>query len=467
MSNSANSKPNGQAGRKPNIVFVFADQMRAQSMHWSGDPNAISPAFDRFAKEAVCFENAVSGCPVCCPARASLITGQYPHEHGVFLNDATLGHDATSIAQAFTQGGYDTGYIGKWHLHGKGRSAFIPREERHGFDYWQVRECTHDYWDAHYFSDTPEKKVWEGYDAFAQTKQACDYLADHAESDKPFLLMLSWGPPHSPYETAPDAYKKMFDPSKIKLRENVAPEDEQKARETLAGYYAHIAALDDCFDQLDQQLKALGIDDNTILVYWSDHGDMMGSRGAWNKQRPWDESIRVPLMIRWPAGLNAEGKDGKQGRLLTQPINTPDLMPTLLDLAGIDIPSTVRGSSYAEYIRGEGDSPADAALIACYWPFGQYLRKDGGREFRGVRTDRYTFVRSLDGPWLFYDNQTDPYQLDNLVDKPEHAELQAKLDTRLSELLERYDDAMTSGQILIDRHGHTGLDANGTLPYVN
>ena len=447
---------------KPNIVFVFADQMRAQSMSWSGDPNAISPTFDRFSKEATCFENAISGCPVCCPARASLITGQYPHKHGVFLNDVSLGHDATSIAQAFTAGGYDTGYIGKWHLHGKGRSAFIPREERQGFDYWQVRECTHDYWDAHYFSDTPEKKVWEGYDAFAQTQQACDYMKDHASSDKPFLLMLSWGPPHSPYETAPQAYRNMFDPARIKLRENVAPEDEQKSRETLAGYYAHIAALDDCFDQLDQQLQTLGISDNTILVFWSDHGDMMGSRGAWNKQRPWDESIRVPLMIRWPKGIQQTA-----GQLLTSPMNTPDMMPTLLDLAGLDIPQTVQGQSYADYIRTGKDAPADAALIACYWPFGQFIRKQGGTEFRGVRDERYTFVRNLQGPWLLYDNQTDPYQLDNLVNKPEHAALQARLDQSLAGLLEKYDDKLESGQVLLDLHGHTGLDENGTMPYVN
>lgn len=448
---------------KPNIVFVFADQMRAQATHFAGDPNAITPALDRFAAESIRFENAVSGCPVCCPARASLITGQYPHKHGVFLNDVTLNHNATSIAQAFTQGGYDTAYIGKWHLHGKGRSDFIPREERHGFDYWQVRECTHRYWDAHYFADTPEKKIWEGYDAFAQTRQACDYMAQHAHSDKPFLLMLSWGPPHDPYDTAPQAYRNMFDPAKLVLRDNVPPEFEEKARNTLAGYYAHIAALDDCFDLLDQQLKTLGISDNTILVFWSDHGDMVGSRGQWHKQRPWDESIRVPLIIRWPQGLSRG--DAQTERVLSEPINTPDLMPTLLDLAGLDVPATVQGQSYANYMRTGKDAPADAALIACYWPFGQWLRTQGGREFRGVRTSRYTFVRSLDGPWLLYDNQRDPFQLDNLVNQPEHADLQVNLDVKLTKLLTQYDDELTSGQLLVDMHGHTGLNANGTMPY--
>jgi arylsulfatase A-like enzyme len=446
---------------RPNIVFIFADQMRAQAMRWAGDPNAITPNLDRFATQATCFTTAVSGCPVCCPARASLITGQYPHKHGVFLNDVTLGHDATPLAQAMAEDGYDTGYIGKWHLYGNQRGAFIPKSEHQGFAFFQARQCTHQYWDAFYYGDTPEKQIWQGYDAIAQADQACQYITDHAQKDDPFLLMLSWGPPHDPYLTAPKPFADLFDSARLKLRENVPADYEDEVREKLAGYYAHIAALDDCFGRIEKKLDELNIADNTILVFWSDHGDMVGSRKQWNKQRPWDESILVPLMIRWPNGRI------EAGRKLDQPINTPDLMPTLLELAGVPIPDTVQGQSYARYIRTGQDAPADAALTACYWPFAQYHRGIGGREFRGVRTSRHSFVRSLEGPWLLFDNQQDPCQLNNLVDKPEHAALQATLDAKLSELLQRYDDPFLPGQAMLEQWHYTDLDANGAIRYVN
>ena len=150
---------------KPNVVFVFADQWRAQATGYAGNPDVRTPTLDRLASESLNFTTAVSGCPVCCPARASLITGRYPLTHGVFLNDVHLRHDAVSFADTFNRAGYDTGYIGKWHLDGRGRSAFIPQEDRQGFDFWHVRECTHQYWDAFYYADTPVKKTWPGYDA--------------------------------------------------------------------------------------------------------------------------------------------------------------------------------------------------------------------------------------------------------------------------------------------------------------
>jgi arylsulfatase A-like enzyme len=451
--------------RHPNIVFVFADQMRAQATGYAGDPNAITPTLDRLVSQSVHMTRAVSGYPVCCPARASLITGQYPQTHGVFVNDVQLGQGATSIAQACADAGYDTGYIGKWHLHGKGRGNFIPKDQRHGFDYWQARECTHNYWNAHYYGDTPERKIWEGYDAIAQTRQACEYIREKAgvknpEDRKPFLLMLSWGPPHDPYQTAPPEFKRMFDPAKIVLPPNVPDKFQEKTKVDLAGYYAHIAALDWCLDNLLRQIDESGISQETIFVFWSDHGDMVGSRGQWNKQRPWDESIRVPLIIRWP------GKLGTTRRDLSAPINTPDLMPTLLSLAGVPIPKTVEGRDYADYIRTGANAPAEDVLIACYWPFAQFHRGIGGKEYRGVRTERYTYVRDLSGPWLLFDNELDPYQLNNLVNLPEHIALQLDMERRLQRLLYETRDTFEPGINYIRRHNYP-TDETGAVPYEN
>ncbi len=178
--------------RQPNVIFVFADQWRAQDLGINGNTQVKTPTIDKLAAESVVFSNAVSGCPVCCPYRASLITGQYPLKTGVFYNDKPLNPDATSIAKVYKKAGYETGYIGKWHLNGhkpgeptfEARQKFIPRERRQGFDFWQVLECTHDYNNSYYYEDTPERLKWDGYDAIAQTHSAVNYISEKSKSEK-------------------------------------------------------------------------------------------------------------------------------------------------------------------------------------------------------------------------------------------------------------------------------------------
>src|SRR6185436_16164764 len=145
------------ASSKPNILIILADQWRAQAFGFAGDPNVKTPNLDRLQRQSFWFANAIAGVPVCCPTRASLLTGQRAVTHGVFLNDVPLATNAVTLAKVLAAAGYDTGYIGKWHLNGDGRSDFIPRERRQGFDYWKVLECTHDYTNSNYYSDRPEK----------------------------------------------------------------------------------------------------------------------------------------------------------------------------------------------------------------------------------------------------------------------------------------------------------------------
>jgi arylsulfatase A-like enzyme len=452
----------GDAGetpaRRPNVVFLLADQWRAQATGYAGDPNLQTPHLDHLARQSVNFTNAVSACPVCSPYRGSLMTGQYPLTHGVFLNDVCLSSDAVSLAEAFKTAGYHTGYIGKWHLDGHGRSSYIPPERRQGFQYWRANECTHNYNKSLYYADDPEKLFWKGYDAIDQTEDARRYLREHR--DEPFALVLSWGPPHNPYETAPEAFQRRFRPEDIQLRPNVPDEAAEAARRDLAGYYAHCAALDVCVGRIVEELNDLRLADDTILVFTSDHGDMIGSQGNQRKQRPWDESIRVPFLLRYPRLLGAGAKE------LTLPINTPDIMPTLLGLCGIDAPQTAEGTDRTALVTGtiaDGDEPA---LITCPSPFGEWTREKGGREYRGLRTRRYTYVRTLDGPWLLYDNQTDPYQMNNLVGQSEHAALQADLEAMLAARLEQTTDQFLPGEQYVARWGYQ-TDANGTVPYRN
>jgi len=344
------------AARRPNIVYVFADQWRAQATGYAGDPNARTPNLDRLAAESTGFATAVSTCPVCSPYRASLMTGRYPLAHGVFMNDVCLSTEAVSFAQALNAAGYDTGYIGKWHLDGHGRSASIPRERRQGFGFWKARECTHDYNRSFYYADTDEKLWWDGYDSIAQTREASRYIREHA-GGKPFALFLSWGPPHDPYPTAPGEYRALFDPEKIALRANVPAEKAKESRAMLAGYYAHCAALDSCAGGIVETLRESRIEDDTILVFTSDHGDLLGSHGQRNKQQPWDESILVPFLIRYPAIL------GRAARILETPFATPDILPTVLGLAGVEIPKTAEGRDISRIVRGADPDSEGSALI--------------------------------------------------------------------------------------------------------
>ncbi len=438
--------------RSPNVVFVLTDEWRAQALGYAGDSNARTEAIDRFAAESHDFREAVSGNPVCCPARASFLTGQYPLNHGVYINDVELVPTGVTLGEAFREAGYRTGYIGKWHLYGSPdgrygrREDFIPTDKRFGFDYWKVAECTHDYNQSFYYEgDDSTKKYWEGYDAIAQTEDACRFIEAYAHADDPYFLVLSLGPPHFPLKTAPEQYQRLYADQPIDLRPNVPQEDADAAAEDLRGYYAHIAALDDCFARLLQVLEETGTADDTVVVFTSDHGDMMGSQGlsANQKHYPWEESIRVPLLIRYPAML---GPGGTRSSAL---INSPDIMPTLLGLCGISIPEGVQGTNFfSSEIAAE--LPTTSAFLNLPVPFWD-ARTHGIAEYRGVRDTQFTYVRAISGPWLLYDNLNDPYQMQNLCGKPEAQDAQSRLDAELDAWLEALGDEFLPAGDYIDR----------------
>jgi arylsulfatase A-like enzyme len=444
--------------RRPNILFVIADQWRAETFGFAGNPDVKTPNLNQLQRHSVNFINAIAGTPVCCPTRASLMTGQRPLTHGVFLNDVPLATNAVTLAKVLKAAGYDTGYIGKWHLDAHGRSKFIPRERRQGFDYWKVLECTHEYNHSFYYADGPEKLLWPGYDAIAQTEDASQYLRNHATSDKPFLLFVAWGPPHEPYQTAPQKYRDQYTPAKLKVRPNVPASLQASVQKDLAGYYAHCTALDDCLANLRRTLRETGLEENTLLIFTSDHGDMIGSQASKKKQQPYDESNHIPLLLHWPAGL------GRLAKKIYAPINSEDIMPTLLGLCDVKIPTTVEGLDFSALMRG-GKNPSDGAVILnCPAPFGQWPRSVGGREFRGIRTSRYTYVRELTGPWLLFDNKNDPFQMHNLIGVPYYADLQARLDAQLQQKLEQAHDAFLPADAYIQKWGYK-VDATGTVPY--
>lgn len=423
----------------PNVIFVLADQWRADAIGYAGNNDVITPNLDRLSKESLVFENAVTVMAVCAPWRASFLTGQYPLTHGVFYNDKPLPNEALTLAEIYKEKGYQTGYIGKWHLNGHERNEHpfsardqpVPKDRRQGFDYWKVREVTHDYNNSFYFDENDQKHYWKGYDAFSQTDSAISYIKKN--KDNPFFFMLSWGPPHNPYHTAPEEYRKLYDPSKITLRPNVPEEFQDSARQIIADYYAHITALDKSMGDILDAVEKAGLSDNTIIVFTSEHGDMLFSKGVLRKQRPYDESIKVPMLIRYPDKLS-------KPRTIKGPINTPDLLPTLLGLSGIKVPKSVEGTDFSKSLIQGKDISNDGALIMLPVPFHEWQFMNGGREFRGIRTDRYTYVKDLIGPWLLYDNQIDPFQQTNLVNLPQHKDLQNSMEKILSSKLKQTKD---------------------------
>jgi arylsulfatase A-like enzyme len=443
--------------RRPNVVFVLADQWRAQATGYAGDPNVQTPRLDTLASRSVNFANAVSVCPVCTPYRASLLTGRYPLSTGMFLNDLYLPGEELCMAEIFKGAGYRTAYIGKWHLDGHGRDVYIPPERRQGFDYWKVLECTHQYNESYYYAgDDPTRRRWDGYDAYPQTEDAQRYIRDQAGGESPFLLVLSYGGPHFPHHTAPEELKERYPVDTINLRPNVPEEMADLARREAQGYYAHCTALDGCIGDLYQTLEETGTAENTIFVFTSDHGEMMGSQGQAprRKQRPWDESIRIPFLVRYPAA------GGPESHTVTAPINTPDILPTLLSLSGIDIPASIEGEDLSRFVRDPDIREDRAALFMNVSPFDSPAREG----FRGIRTARYTCVLHPDGPWLLYDNLTDPYQMTNLAGSPEHAGLQAELEGTLRRMLRQTGDEFRSREYYLEKWGYT-VDRQGAIPY--
>ena len=346
---------------------------------------------------------------------------------------------------------------------GHGRSSYIPKERRQGFDYWKVLECTHDYQNSMYYdNDDPNIKVWEGYDAFAQTEDAAAYLRQHARSDRPFFLTLSLGPPHFPHDNAPEEHQRMYSPEAVTFAPNVQfddPQFEALTRREAAGYYAHIAALDRCVGDMVEALGANDLADNTVLIFASDHGEMMGSHRLqpYTKQVFWDESCRVPFLLRYPP-LTASGDD----RTILTPLGTVDIMPTLLSLCGIDIPITVEGVDLSCCVRDRVEVDDHVALYMSVSPFSRVNHLDTG--YRAVRTRQYTWARKSDGECHLYDGLNDPYQLNNLAADTGETALRNELEGTMERSLAQIGDPFREESYYLQKWGYE-VDEIGNVPY--
>jgi arylsulfatase A-like enzyme len=443
--------PAGATDSRPNILLILPDQMRASAMGCDGNSQVKTPRIDRLAAEGALFTRTYANVPVCCPARAILMTGTYPHVNGMVANDLRLHEDELTIAEILRDAGYRTGFIGKWHLDGGPREpGYVPPgPRRQGFEFWAAYQCHHKHFQPDYFRDSPERIVVDKFEPEA----SCDFAVEFLKSQpagQPFFLTVQMGPPHDPYG-APEDYMRQYDPEKIETDPTWRAGSETRptpkaglrrgpmanrfvpvgGREEIAAYYAAITAIDDQVGRLLDTLEETGAARDTIILFTSDHGDMLGNHGMRRKRKPHDESARVPGILHWPARIPG-------GTKVDTLFSHIDMPPTLLALAGLEIPSRMQGADLSKVALGLTTKGPEAVLLQLFVPF----TPDGvSRPWRGIVTANHTYARFKDEPWVLFDHNADPHQSRNLAPDPGSQELRETLESQLAALMERHGDS--------------------------
>jgi arylsulfatase A-like enzyme len=400
-SGEATSSRPAEPPKRPNFLFILTDQQRYDAVG-AFKPAVTTPALDRLCREGVAFDHSYVAQAVCTPSRASIMSGLYPHTHKLMLN--LPGEDALSDP-AFNLGvtwprllqkaGYHTGYIGKWHL---GQKAGP------GFDEWMGFNTGLRHW----LGEAQQSK----YRSDDETDKGLDFL--ERNKDKPFVLYQSYYPPHTPYnppQKFQDAYRGKLEPP---------------------AYWGAVTAIDQCVGRLLRKLDELGLTENTVVIFTSDHGDHFGQRpGHPHKCAGYDDSARVPLIVRYPAQF-------KGGRVCTELVSNVDLMPTILGLAGVEAPNGLQGVSLKPLLAGQSPAWRKTVVIENK----EDLVEGGGDKgdkavSRTIRNDRFKLilrdklpVRAA-GLWELYDLKADPQEQKNIYGKDQAAvigELLAALD---------------------------------------
>ncbi len=468
-----------QAADRPNIVYVFPDQLRNHALQfWNeaeysryvrfkADP-VHTPVLNRFARESVVLTSAHSNCPLSSPHRGMMLTGMYPDGSGVPLNcNATrpvsnLRQDAVAISDVLSGQGYDCAYIGKLHVDYPTKNnpqqpgtyvsdrdpewdAYTPEERRHGFNFWYSYGTFDEHKRPHYWDTEGKRHEVREWSPKHEADIAIDYLKSKRDKSKPFFMVVSMNPPHSPYYSTDDVEEQDYSLysgiplDKLLIRPNVKATLSKKQK-SAPFYFASVTGVDREFGRILEALKEQGLDSNTIVVFTSDHGETMGSQLEDPKNSPYTESFNVPFLIRYPSRLKPH----------VNPVllSTPDIMPTLLSLAGLrsQIPATVQGDDLSRslekgkavkgapqgvlYIRNVDGEKDENGKVHSYFPVA-----------RGLKTSRYTLAVTINRKLeikeiLVFDDVNDPYQQHCLNDK----KLIRKLVRRMQPLLQKADD---------------------------
>jgi len=447
-----------------NIILCLCDQLRAFEVGCYGNAVIRTPNMDRLAAEGVRFETAVTSYPICMAARSALLSGQYNRRAtGGVSNINFKRHDGgfampqypdpgrphlkdPTLPELLRGAGYHTAAIGKWHIHS------WPHDI--GFDHYVIPRVSHCHTGQSFTEDGGIEFVPPGYSVDYEAERVERFLQTKKGGADPFFLYYNISPPHCPLADAPERYRTMYRPEEIPLRPNVdltKPIDNQDhwfkvyrwdfryydhhvpaaenlppgyaLRHLIAEYYGLTTWVDDTLGRMLAALEANGLDENTIVVFASDHGDNLGSHGLVQKGSFNEESIRIPLIIRGGAGIPA-------GRVNRDTIaSLIDLAPTLLSRAGIASPSHFHGQDLSPFLDGSSGAPAESrAFIET--PRGAAVRTPRSLCSLGYDESKRHL---LPGARQFFDLENDPYQLRNLADSDGQSQCQAELEAVLLE----------------------------------
>jgi arylsulfatase A-like enzyme len=408
--------------------------LRRDALSSFGHVDVRTPNIDSLAESGVSFINACSTYPICVPFRFSLMTGEHAHSRYVPAIDWRMSPAERTVAHEFGAAGYETAYVGKWHLYGAygvrpgvsekdvNRTP-VPRPHQGGFERWFGFELRNDPWDTCYFvDDDPEPRPIHGFQTDGLFDIALDFLATRRDPGRPFLLVLSIEPPHPPYD-APEEFVRAWEGRPVQLPPNFqAPNEEERL--ALLGerrnYCAAIENLDANVGRLVGFLEDAGLKHESVVVFVADHGELGGSHGLREKQYPYEESIGIPLIVADWTHLQ------QAGRTLSELVCTEDLFPTLLGLAGQG-GKTTPGTDLTPLMRGHAPRlPREGVLlefVSEFRPNMPFYRET----WRGVRTERYKYTvlgaGDVGHPWQLFDLERDPYELTNLVADPAHSSI--------------------------------------------
>jgi arylsulfatase A-like enzyme len=441
LSSSCNKEP------KPNLIFIFTDQQAFDMLGCYGNNQIKTPNLDRFATEGIRFTHCFSNSPISTPFRGMLMSGQHSLYNGAFINDKPLvpGH-GKKFAEVLRDAGYLTAYIGKWHLLGDvDTNRLIPKGKmRYGFDDLflpvNVQGEGHPYnWNSFYWNENGEKKNLDKWEVYGQTDRALEYLDRRKNTTKPFALFVSWYSPHNwgkftgadgnrhyNYDF-PEELMSLYNRDSIKVRPGT--ETTPDIQRMYQGYMALITGVDIAFGQIMDKLKQLNFENNTIVIFTSDHGDMLEFDNAvLPKQYPHDYSCRIPLLIRWPGKLTSGTTTG----LLFSAL---DMMPSILGIMGLNVPKECHGKNLSKAIFTGNENAVDFIPI--------WLYEEKG--FRGVITREYTYSIQNGATKdtmrnVLFDRKYDPYQLNNLFYKPEMINIKEKMWKLTQNWMQTYND---------------------------
>jgi len=427
--------------KKQNIIFFFSDQQRWDTCGCYGQPLKTTPNIDQMASDGVRFENAFTCQPVCGPARACIQTGKYAAEIGCHTNNRMLPPGEKTLAGYLKESGYDTAYIGKWHLASSGRKGgpddfqtrAVPSERRGGYEYWlasDVLEFTSHSYDGHMFDCDGNKREFPAgrYRADVLTDWAIEYL-ESRNSEKPFFLFVSYIEPHHQND-----HHHFEGPhgSKEKFKDFVPPQDLVNTtngdwRSEYPDYLGCINSLDSNLGRIRDALKKQGIDKNTVIIFTSDHGSHFCTRNSEYKRSCHDGCIRIPLILY--------GGSFTGGRVLDNMVSLIDITPTILSTAGVTVPAFMRGRNMNDLVNGN----------AQHWDDEVFLQISESQCGRAIRTKEWKYsVRAQDKTGndpsscsytedFLYDLKADPHEQNNLVSDPAFRDVRAKLSVRLKE----------------------------------